>query len=210
MAIEVAPAIEARRERLGWLRNGNPPGDFRRAPRCLARNRRGQPCKRPALKGKTRCNLHGGRSTGPRTAAGLARSRVARLCHGCYSREAADARREVRERAQVIRGIVGLSEAFFMLLPAPKNTAVVQKLGEIESFFVNVFSDLHQNVSRLVDDKTSQAIDRSPHEARIGSAVAAAWMRLRPTLRALEVAATRGPGRVRFWARFSAPPTLGA
>ena len=97
-----------------------------------------------------------------------------------------------------------------MLLPAPKNTAVVQKLGEIESFFVNVFWDLHQNVSRLVDDKTSQAIDRSPHEARIGSAVAAAWMRLRPTLRALEVAATRGPGRARYWARFSAfDPVVG-
>ena len=90
MAIEVAPAIEVRRERLGWLRNGNSPGDFRRAPRCLARNRRGLPCMRPALKGKTRCNLRGGRSTGPRTAAGLARSRVARLCHGCYSREATD------------------------------------------------------------------------------------------------------------------------
>src|SRR5436190_22017482 len=128
-------------------------------------------------------------------------------CHGCYSRESTDARREVRERAQVIRGIVGLSEAFFMFMPAPKNTAVVQKLGEIESFFV---SDLHQNVSRLVDDKTSQAIDRSPHEARIGSAVAAAWMRLSPTLRALEVAATRGPGRVRYWARFSAPRNRGA
>ena len=97
-----------------------------------------------------------------------------------------------------------------MFLPAPKNPAVVQKLGEIESVFANVFSDLHQNVSRLVDDKTSQAIDRSPHEARIGSAVAAAWMRLRPTLRALEVAATRGPGRVRYWARFSAfDPVVG-
>src|ERR1051325_3772649 len=102
---------------LGWLRNGNPPGDFRRAPRCLARNRRGQPCMRPAGRGKARCNLHGGHSTGPRTPAGLAQSRVARLSHAYYSREAADARRKVREKAQVIRGILGLTEAFFMLLP---------------------------------------------------------------------------------------------
>jgi hypothetical protein len=119
MEIASTPVIE-KAAGFDCLRSRNVPENFRRAPRCLARNRRGLPCMRPALKGKSRCNLHGGRSTGPRTAVGLARSRVARLSHGYYSREAADARRQVRERAQVIRGILGLTEAFFMFLPAPK------------------------------------------------------------------------------------------
>jgi hypothetical protein len=110
----------------------------------------------------------------------------------------------------VIRGILGLTEAFFMFLPAPKNARMVQKLGQIQSAFANVFSDLHQNVSRLVADKTSHAIENS-HDAPIRSSVAAAWMRLRPTLRAFEVAATREPGRVRYWAQSSAlDPLVGA
>jgi hypothetical protein len=35
-----------------------------RARRCLARNRKGLPCMAPALRGKERCRLHGGHSTG--------------------------------------------------------------------------------------------------------------------------------------------------
>lgn len=34
---------------------------------CGARTRSGAPCTRPALPGKTRCKLHGGASTGPKT-----------------------------------------------------------------------------------------------------------------------------------------------
>jgi hypothetical protein len=34
-------------------------------PVCGARNRKGQPCQELALKGKNRCRLHGGLSTGP-------------------------------------------------------------------------------------------------------------------------------------------------
>jgi glucans biosynthesis protein len=37
----------------------------RAAPRCLARTRRGTPCQLPAIRGRKRCKLHGGRSTGP-------------------------------------------------------------------------------------------------------------------------------------------------
>jgi len=64
---------------------------------CGARTRQGHPCRRPALRGRRRCRLHGGLSTGPRTAEGLARSRRARWKHGRYSREALEAR--ARERA---------------------------------------------------------------------------------------------------------------
>ena len=79
----------------GWLKHGNPPGDPSTARRCGARSRtRGnQPCRAPAIRGKRRCRMHGGRSTGPRTPEGRARSTRARWIHGSYS---AEAERELR------------------------------------------------------------------------------------------------------------------
>jgi hypothetical protein len=65
----------------GWLRHGNQPGDFLAAPRCGACTRAGGACRQPAMR-NGRCRFHGGKSTGPRTAAGLQRSRTARLIHG--------------------------------------------------------------------------------------------------------------------------------
>ena len=54
--------------------------------RCGARTRAGTPCLRwPMPNG--RCRLHGGCSTGPRTAEGLARIRAARTIHGGRSAE---------------------------------------------------------------------------------------------------------------------------
>ena len=44
-----------------------------------------------------RCRMHGGASTGPRIAEGLARSRRARWKHGHYSAEALAERKRVRE-----------------------------------------------------------------------------------------------------------------
>jgi hypothetical protein len=38
------------------------PSRLRRAPRCLARTRRGTPCQSPAVAGKTRCRMHGGKA----------------------------------------------------------------------------------------------------------------------------------------------------
>jgi len=34
------------------------------APRCHARTRAGQPCRSPAIKGKARCRMHGGKGSG--------------------------------------------------------------------------------------------------------------------------------------------------
>lgn len=34
--------------------------------RCLAETRAGHPCSKPALKGKARCQLHGGRAGAPK------------------------------------------------------------------------------------------------------------------------------------------------
>ena len=81
--------------RRGWLKNDNPPGDFSQAPRCGAKTRKGTPCQAPAM-ANGRCRLHGGKSTGPRTPEGLARSQKANLKHGYYSREEKERRNLVR------------------------------------------------------------------------------------------------------------------
>ena len=54
--------------------------------RCGAKTRRGTACLKPALKGKTRCQLHGGKATGARTIAGLKRISAAQLRHGKYTK----------------------------------------------------------------------------------------------------------------------------
>jgi hypothetical protein len=72
-------------ERRGRLRHGNPSGNPQLAPRCGACNRRGLPCLAPAMRGKCRCRLHGGHSTGPKTLEGLARLRAANTKHGRFS-----------------------------------------------------------------------------------------------------------------------------
>ena len=79
------------------LKNGNPSGDPASAPRCGANTRRGTPCQCPAMRGKRRCRLHGGLSTGPRTPEGRERCRQARLKSGYWSAEARAERRLVRE-----------------------------------------------------------------------------------------------------------------
>jgi hypothetical protein len=71
----------------GRLKHGNAPGDPTTAPRCGARTRQGTSCQSPAMRGKGRCRLHGGLSTGPRTLEGLRRLRAARTKHGRFSAE---------------------------------------------------------------------------------------------------------------------------
>ena len=51
------------------------------APRCGAKTRAGLVCRAPAMT-NGRCRLHGGKSTGPRTTAGLAKVAAARTTHG--------------------------------------------------------------------------------------------------------------------------------
>ena len=97
---------ELSRPRRGRLKNGNPPGDFSKAPRCGAKTRRGTACQCPAMR-NGRCRLHGGLSTGPRTAEGIERIRRANLKHGRYTKQAiaerAESRRSWRELRFAIR-----------------------------------------------------------------------------------------------------------
>src|SRR5579864_4879770 len=81
--------------RRGWLKNGNPPGDPNKARRCGAKTRRGTPCQCPAMR-NGRCRLHGGLSTGPKTAEGIERIRRAVTKHRRYSAGAKAERRHRR------------------------------------------------------------------------------------------------------------------
>jgi hypothetical protein len=83
-------------QRHGWLKNGNQPGDPGTAPRCGAKTRSGNACEAPAMP-NGRCRLHGGKSTGPRTAEGWERCRKANWKHGRYCQEALAENKRVRE-----------------------------------------------------------------------------------------------------------------
>ena len=80
---------------LNWRFGPNWPGQ-----RCEARTRKGTPCQRPARLPVGRCRLHGGSSTGPRTAEGRARLIASKITHG---RTTKAKREEARRRAQVGR-----------------------------------------------------------------------------------------------------------
>lgn len=84
--------------RQGRLRNGNRPGDSSVVSRCGAKTRKGAPCRGPSMS-NGRCRMHGGLSTGPRTAEGLERSRRANWKHGRYSEETKRARAAAVERS---------------------------------------------------------------------------------------------------------------
>ena len=88
--------------RRGRLRNGNPGGDLSKVLRCGAWTRRRTRCNAPGMK-NGRCRIHGGVSTGPRTAEGLARSKKARWKHGKYSALALKIKEAQRRIGQQLR-----------------------------------------------------------------------------------------------------------
>ena len=70
--------------------------------RCGAKTRRGTACRRPASKRNGRCRLHGGRSTGPKSAEGRAKIAAANTTTGQHTK-AMIARR--REDAKIAKGL---------------------------------------------------------------------------------------------------------
>ena len=113
--------------RRGRLKNGNPPGDFRKAPRCGARNRRGLACQCPSMR-NGRCRLHGGLSTGARTAEGLERIRRAATKHGRYSKAARAERRNFRVLLSEFRGLLGKVDAAVEGLYRARDSAKASRL----------------------------------------------------------------------------------
>lgn len=101
LLINVDP-LPARLPSRGRLKNGNAGGDFSQAPRCgaRARTRGGMPCLAPAIRGKRRCRMHGGKGSGPKTEAGKALCAAARLVHGRFTAAAKANRRAWKELLQ--------------------------------------------------------------------------------------------------------------
>jgi hypothetical protein len=91
--------------RRGRLRNGATPGDFLAAPRCGARTRAGGCCRQPAMR-NGRCRMHGGLSTGPRTAEGRARCAAARRTHGFYAADTIALRRSATAHCRRMRSLL--------------------------------------------------------------------------------------------------------
>ena len=73
-----------------WCFGPNYPGQ-----RCKARTRKGTACQKPPLKGKSRCRLHGGLSTGPKTPEGKARIAAVHWKHGRRSKAFTETRKQI-------------------------------------------------------------------------------------------------------------------
>ncbi len=100
--------------------------------RCGARSKRtGLPCLQPAMNGKQRCRLHGGKSTGPRTSEGLERSRRANWKHGEYSQESKEEMKAFRQGLALFLN----PEKVFKMSPAEMRTneaALVRLMDKID------------------------------------------------------------------------------
>ena len=62
---------------------------------CLAKTRSGVPCQKHPIAGRTRCRLHGGLSTGPKTPEGKAACVAAHWKHGRRSKTFVEARKKI-------------------------------------------------------------------------------------------------------------------
>jgi hypothetical protein len=73
-----------------------------KARRCGAKTRAGHPCRQAAVRGRTRCRMHGGAkgSGGPRG------NRNGNFRRGLYTRENQSVRRVMRAKVREIRALV--------------------------------------------------------------------------------------------------------
>ena len=69
---------------------------------CSAKTRLGTKCQKPPIQGKTRCRLHGGKSTGPRTVEGRARIAAAHWKHGRRSKKIVEMRAKIWAELRIV------------------------------------------------------------------------------------------------------------
>ena len=115
--------------------------------RCTAMSKRsGEQCKKPALKTSRtqKCEFHGGRSTGPKTAEGKARQRAAVLKKGNYTKEA------MEDKARSVRVLHGLEDAMYVL----NMTMMPRTRGRKPLGYVPL---------KTVEDVVKFALDNPPH-----------------------------------------------
>lgn len=79
------------------MKSEEQPHGLRDSPRCGAKTRAGTPCKAPAMK-NGRCQMHGGKSTGP------PKGNQNALKHGFYTKEAINKRRFIKELIKDSKG----------------------------------------------------------------------------------------------------------
>jgi len=97
----------------GFLKNGNPTGNYLNAPRCNAKAKRtGLACRQPAM-ANGKCRMHGGLSTGPKTVEGLARSKKANWKHGFFNAESKALSEQLRHEYQAMQAFLRLSNQSF-------------------------------------------------------------------------------------------------
>ena len=72
------------------------------APRCGARTRAGHPCRQAAVKGRTRCRMHGG----ARGSGGPSGDRNGNFKHGLWTRERVRERRRLRAQIREMRALL--------------------------------------------------------------------------------------------------------
>ncbi|MEQ7874332.1 HGGxSTG domain-containing protein [Sphingomonas sp. ASV193] len=80
-------------------------GPMRAAPRCGARTRSGAPCRSPAIAGKARCRMHGGKNSG------APKGNRNAFRHGAYTKEVLARASEVKELRREIRDEIERVEA---------------------------------------------------------------------------------------------------
>jgi hypothetical protein len=110
-------------------------------PRCQAHSKRTKlQCGKPALKGKSVCQFHGGLSTGPKTDAGKTRQKASVTKSGKYTKNSCEA------RASNIRELRNLEDAMYILnmTKAPRTRGRkpighinLQNMDDIVQFAVN-------------------------------------------------------------------------
>ena len=94
---------------LNWRFGPNWPGQ-----RCEAQTRRGTLCQRPGTKRNGKCRLHGGKSTGPRTAEGRARLIASKITHGRFTKTKREAAKRRAQVGRELRGELAELEAWFL------------------------------------------------------------------------------------------------
>ena len=78
-------------------------------PRCQALSKRSQEqCRKAAIRGKSVCRMHGGRSTGPKSEEGRKRCAKAKFVHGWETRELRKTRAEKFREMKVLVNMVSV------------------------------------------------------------------------------------------------------
>ena len=159
----------------GLLKNGNPQGDPNSAPRCGAKTRKGTTCRAPAMRGKKRCRLHGGKSTGPRTPEGIERSKTARLRHGLYSEDFEQQKRELKSYGELLEIMAEPGLSHPVALESLANILLKRESHDAGgSFLENIdFHKLSFDDKQKIYEKSSAVLNRGARAlAKFGEKVA--------------------------------------